>query len=244
MKKATWIWMVPVMVCIFWAGTGWSLEQGALSSPSPGVSGSAQAGGGMMGGGMKGGMTHGRHGMMSEMQKYHMRGGYGACSMMQLMGPLHRWTGMLMAHRQAIGLTPEQLDKLDDLITKHVTYAIRNMAECRINRLDLGRELHKKTIDLKAVEDLLKKITAQELNLQMDGVKLYTQVLDLLTAEQRAKVDEIIGTPFAAPWEEMYMEPYMGMPYPLPPCIGAPPQTPQESAEEPEHHGEAEKKAE
>ncbi|MFW6373625.1 MAG: hypothetical protein ACOC3W_07995, partial [Thermodesulfobacteriota bacterium] len=37
-----------------------------------------------------------------------------------------------------------------------------------------------------------------------EGIRLYSDLLNMLTDQQKAKVEEIIGTPFPAPWEKMF----------------------------------------
>jgi len=38
----------------------------------------------------------------------------------------------------------------------------------------------------------------------MEGVRLYSTVLNLLDDGQKTMVNETIGTPFPAPWEKMF----------------------------------------
>jgi len=120
-----------------------------------------------------------------------------------LMGPFHRWMGCLISHQACFNLTPDQLERMDDAVTRHLMSVIRNQAEARALQLDLKHALREEKIDLKIIEALVQKLTQQESDMLMEGIRLYTEVLNILTADQRMKVREIIGGPFPPPWEDM-----------------------------------------
>jgi len=119
------------------------------------------------------------------------------------MAPLHRWMGALMAQGGPIALTSEQISRLDDLISSHLQSAIRGKAEIRALRVELKRLLRKDSLNMQSVEALLKKISQQELAIEIAGFAMYQRVLEVLTPEQRQTARDLIGKPFPAPWEEM-----------------------------------------
>ena len=132
--------------------------------------------------------------------QYHQRGGIGAYA---LMGPFHEWMRCLMCRQASLDLTSGQKENLDDALTGHLMFAIRTRAEARALQLDLKHELRKQPLDLQAIETLVRELTEQEFKLLIEGIKLYNEVLGILTVDQRAKVEELIGSPFPPFWEEM-----------------------------------------
>ena len=149
---------------------------------------------------MKKGLTEG-------MKRGPMQGLDGSPSGRGLMRPLHSWIGCLMAYSQEIGLSPDQVKQLDDVITNHLMSFIRKQAEVRALRVRLSHALRARSIDLQSVEAILIEIADQGSQLQMGGVRVYARVLELLTEEQKFNAGELIGTPFASPWEGMVTEP-------------------------------------
>ncbi|KJS30223.1 MAG: hypothetical protein VR64_17200 [Desulfatitalea sp. BRH_c12] len=140
---------------------------------------------GMMGGGQGkggGGMTQGGNAM--------------------LMHGFHRWTHMLMAHAETLDLQRDQLDKIDQMLTGHLTKAIRDRAEVQALTVTLKKDLRAEAIDTKNVEKQLQTIHTKTLQMELDGIRLYTQLRNVLTPEQWEKMQQTIGTPFPAPWEK------------------------------------------
>jgi Spy/CpxP family protein refolding chaperone len=142
-----------------------------------------------------------KKGLGAGVERGPMHGVDGSPSGRGLMRPLHTWIGCLMAYSQEIGLLPDQVKQLDDVITDHLMSFIRKQAEVRALRVQLSHALRARSIDLQSVEAILKEIADQGSQLQMEGVRVYAQILELLTEEQESKAGEMIGTPFAPPWE-------------------------------------------
>jgi hypothetical protein len=231
MKCSKWTGIVIAVMSLLWAGSGFCVEESykpaAVSEPSISATADRPASGmpcpprQQMMRGMKHGMMHrGVHHMMGEKGVGMGMPGMRGCRMhercmgmaaQQIMAPFHRWLGKLTAHRQDIGLTSEQMDKLDAMVTEHLQFAIVKMAESRALQVQLRHLLRQEPLEMPAVENLLKQITEHDFNLQLEGVKLYNQVLQMLTDQQREKATELIGTPFPPPWENMLMAPGMKM---------------------------------
>jgi hypothetical protein len=185
--------------------------------------GPAAGGGGPKQGGMMQ-MMPGMMGMMPQMMQMMsgMMGGMGprmgAPSMMQGMGgmmgmmnSLHAWIGRFMAKKEFLGLSPTQVVQVEKGVFQHLKETVLNRARARALRLELQLALRGSTVELQAVEDILKKIAELDVQLQLGGIRLYTEILGLLTDEQRAKVRKLIGRPFPPPWEVMTMSPGMKM---------------------------------
>jgi hypothetical protein len=216
--------LIPVLVTIaflVWVPEGWSVDESAAPSTQSESQSSPGSGCKMMGGGMgqgkagmmQGGKHKGMHGMMQGkkhdgmgmhdgMGRQEMAGAHEMHGMRDLMGHFHGWMHRLMANRQAVGLTPEQLDQIDLAMAEHRKFALRSQAEAAVLRIDLKRGLRQKSPDLKSLETLVKGIGEQETKTEMEGIRLYASVLNMLTPEQRAKVDDLVGTPFPRPWEK------------------------------------------
>jgi hypothetical protein len=212
-------------VFIVWASTAWSSEKVASNQPDSGAATEmTSTSDSQKMSSEKGGMKQKMHQMMGkgmdkpgkqqmtgpggkkksdivspeEKKRHRAYGGVYA-----LMGPFHRWMGCLISHQTCFNLTPVQLERMDDAVTRHLMSVTRSQAEARALKLDLKHALRKEKIELNTVEGLVQKLTHQESDMLMEGIKLYTEVLNTLTADQRMKVREIIGGPFPPPWEDM-----------------------------------------
>lgn len=147
----------------------------------------------MMQKGMKGkGMMQGQKGMHKG-RKMGMGG---------LMRPFHRWTRQLMAHQQDIGLSESQINQLDKMVTDHLKNAVRQKAEIKAQRMELKYILRNEPIDLQTSQDLLRSISTIQTDMQVEGLQLYNQVLQVFTPEQKEQIDNMIGSPFAPPWKK------------------------------------------
>lgn len=217
--------IVLASVFIVWVSTAWSAEKAASDQPDSGAAPEkTSTSDSPKMSSKKGGMKHKMHHMMGKgMDKpgKEQMSGPGEKKMSKMvssekkkrhrayrgvhafMGPFHRWMGCLISHRTCFNLTPVQLERMDDAVTRHLMSVMRNQAEAKALQLELKHALRKEKIGLKTVEGLVQKLTQQESDLLMEGINLYTEVLNTLTADQRIKVREIIGDPFPPPWEDM-----------------------------------------
>lgn len=177
---------------------------------------------GGMGGMGKMGMSHGMgrmgmmHGMMGKKKMAGVKGEAragaagrhgaemrGAWVSPGIMQAFHSWTGCLMGHQRELGLTPEQLSRIDDAVTEHHMVAIRHGAEALALKVNVRHALRAEFIDLNLVRQLMERLAAQDVQLQMDGVELYKEMLGILTPDQRSKAVSLIGYPIPPPWREM-----------------------------------------
>ncbi len=123
-----------------------------------------------------------------------------------LMRDFHQWMKQFMAHRSLFDLTPEQMTRLDDIIMGHMKNAIQNKADIRVAKVDLRQMIRQTPMDLSTVENQLNQVESLKTDFQMEVIRLYSDLLNMLNDQQKAKVEEIIGTPFPAPWEKMFPE--------------------------------------
>lgn len=91
---------------------------------------------------------------------------------------------------QALNLTPEQQQKLDDLAYRHQKEAVGLRADLQLKRLDLERELDKVSPDQAAVDRLLDEQAAMKARLGKARVHQMLDVRRVLTPEQWSKVRE------------------------------------------------------
>jgi hypothetical protein len=143
--------------------------------------------------------------MMAKRDHGRMRMGAGAeTGLSFFMAPFHRWMNLLMAHREVLGLSPEQVDQVDAAVTEHLKVAVRGQAEIQAQLIELKHSLRGPAMNLQAIESLLKNVSDRQLQLQSEGVRLYDKILNtILTEEQKKKTRELIGGPFPTPWQQM-----------------------------------------
>ena len=119
----------------------------------------------------------------------------------------HGWmmggAGMIMQNDtlDQVGLTKEQKDKLEALNTEFQKAVIAKEAEAKILAIDLKAEMHKDTIDLVKLDDLADKISKVHGELSKLHIMHQAQLTNLLTKEQRGKVEK-----FMAERRQMMME--------------------------------------
>jgi len=123
-----------------------------------------------------------------------------------MMREFHQWMKQFMAHRSLFDMNSEQMNQLDNVIMAHMKNAIQRKAEIRVQKVELRQMLRQSPMDLGAVENQIHQLSSLKADFQMEGIRLYSEVLNILTDQQKTKVEEIIGTPFPAPWEKMFPE--------------------------------------
>ncbi|MEW6221081.1 MAG: hypothetical protein AB1634_16325 [Thermodesulfobacteriota bacterium] len=208
-------------------------EHGAASHKGDGEKGGMMAmmhhGEGGEGGMMAGmPMMHREGGMMAGMPMMHGKGGdKGADGKPRAMGmgmggnmpaagimhAFHRWLGKVMASQEELGLTREQLDRIDELITPHLQEGIRLHAEAAGAMVQFQYLMRHRSEDVAAIDPVLRKLADIHYQLLLGGVQLYNGIMTSLAPSQRDKIRETIGSPFPPPWEGMSMP--MSMPMPM-----------------------------
>ncbi|HSO21195.1 MAG TPA: hypothetical protein VLT88_17135 [Desulfosarcina sp.] len=179
---------------------------GTADAQRMGGHGGGMKGCGMMGGhGMGGGMMGG-HGMGGGMMGGHGGGMHGA------MGAYHHWVNAVMMHREALGLSTNQIDRIGALSAGHAQSAITGNAKLRVLDIDYRQAMRKKNVDQKAVEKILKQQADLYYDSQVEGVAVYTQILGLLDAEQKDKLWDVVGSPFPHQWEKDHRGGHYGEP--------------------------------
>ncbi len=126
-------------------------------------------------------------------------------------------TTLILAHPPELGLTPEQLEKLQALRASFEQAAAPRGAAIQAAETDLQTELAKEHWDLPAIDALVRQLATLQGGLRMERLKTLAAAQALLTPEQLQKLQAIAGgtAPAGAP----------GVPAPSAP--GAPPPPPQ-----------------
>ncbi|TAJ23801.1 MAG: periplasmic heavy metal sensor [Nitrospirae bacterium] len=91
----------------------------------------------------------------------------------------------LLNHRQAIGLTEEQVTKLNTLSLDLDRTRIKTEAEIQVAERELAALVQDEKTDLSAVEAKVKQSEALEVGLRLAAIKAKRDAVALLTPEQR-----------------------------------------------------------
>ncbi len=127
---------------------------------------------------------HGRRGMDS------MRGMMGRT----MADPAHRpLITIMLHHRSELGLSPEQVSRLETLRGDFSREAIRRDAEIRIAELDLAVLLEQEPMDLAKVEPKVREVSQLRDDLRIARLRVIEQGKAVLTPEQRARLQTVLG---------------------------------------------------
>lgn len=164
---------------------------GPANAPAPGMRGGGMPGGGMPGGGMQGGCMMGGGMMGGGMMGGGMAGGPGR------MMPMPSPAMLLLAHRQMLNLTPQQVDRLQQIQLDQQKQQIRRMADLQIALLDLMQLLRQPTPDRGRTEAAVREIGRQQTEWGLAQVRAFFDARDVLTPTQqqqlRSCMDAMMG---------------------------------------------------
>jgi Spy/CpxP family protein refolding chaperone len=93
----------------------------------------------------------------------------------------------LLSRRDALGLSADQVKKLEQVRDNFERLKIRNNAEVRIVELDIAGLLDKPTVDVAKVETKVREAERLRGDLRIARIKAIEQAKALLTPEQRKK---------------------------------------------------------
>ena len=133
---------------------------------------------GMMGGGMGPGMMG--PGSMPTMRMMRM-------PPMGLMGLIHRWQDFLIAEKVNLGLTADQLDKIESILSSQRKFLIRKNADRMVLLVEIQELLLNEKVDLNEVEKKVKAMEATFGDMIMERTRAFESALAVLTPEQRKK---------------------------------------------------------
>jgi Spy/CpxP family protein refolding chaperone len=110
---------------------------------------------------------------------------------------------MMLHHRAELGLTPEQVTRLETIRGEFTREAIRRDADIRIAELDLGTLLEQDPLDLAKAEAKTREVAQLRAELRIARLRAVEQGKAVLTAEQRTRLQSMLsggmhhGTPGA-----------------------------------------------
>ena len=121
------------------------------------------------------------------------RGGMG--SMGGMMGdPAERpLITIMLHHRTELGLSPDQVSRLETLRGDFAREAIRRGADIRIAELDLASLLEQDPVDLAKVETKVREVAQLRADLRIARLRAVEQGKAVLTPEQRARLQTMLS---------------------------------------------------
>jgi Spy/CpxP family protein refolding chaperone len=101
----------------------------------------------------------------------------------------------MLEHRAELGLGPEQVTRLEGLRSDFARESIRRDADIRIAELDLAALLEREPLDLPKVEAKIREVARLHADLRVERIRTIEQGRAVLTPEQRAKLQALLGGP-------------------------------------------------
>ncbi len=102
---------------------------------------------------------------------------------------------LMLSYRDYLGLSPEQVKKLEQLRDNFQRQSIRNDADVRIIEVDIAALLDNPTVDVAKVEAKIREAEKLRADLRIARVRTIEQAKTVLTAEQRKKFfDNVVTT--------------------------------------------------
>jgi Spy/CpxP family protein refolding chaperone len=97
---------------------------------------------------------------------------------------------MLLRFKDEIGLTGQQVGKIEKMRTLFQEAAIRRKADIKIQQMKLQNYIQKDKIDRKKMEHLIRGVAKMKTDMQIDHMNYLLDVKSVLTADQLKKIDE------------------------------------------------------
>jgi Spy/CpxP family protein refolding chaperone len=125
------------------------------------------------------------------------RGGMGSMG-----GPMERMMGdpaerplitIMLHHRAELGLTADQVGRLETLRGDFTREAIRRGADIRIAELDLATLLEQDPVDLTKVETKVREVAQLRADLRIARLRTVEQGKAILTPEQRTRLQAMLS---------------------------------------------------
>jgi len=167
-RGKVWIAVSVFALLVLLGGAAYALAQGHAKLMMMGP--------GMMGGGMMEGM------MVSE----GMPMGHGGI-----------WSGrpitLMLELKDKLGLTQDQVGKLESLRSTYQERATKNIKELRNLEVELNKSLTQEPLDLSRIEGKIKRIEALRSDMMLSRIKTIEEGKATLTLDQRKKLQELFS---------------------------------------------------
>jgi len=100
----------------------------------------------------------------------------------------------MLSHREALGLSADQVRQIEQLRDGFQRQSIRNDADLRILELDIAALLEREPVDLAKVEAKMREAEKLRTDLRIARVRIIEQARALLNAEQKKKLHELTSS--------------------------------------------------
>jgi heavy-metal resistance protein len=99
---------------------------------------------------------------------------------------------LMLSYRDYLGLSAEQIKKLEQLRDSFQRQSIRNDADLRIIELDIAALVDNPTVDVAKVEAKIREAEKLRAELRIARIRVIEQAKAVLTAEQRKKFHDTV----------------------------------------------------
>ena len=100
---------------------------------------------------------------------------------------------LLLRNREKLGLSDDQVKKLEQLRSDFEKETIRNEADIRVAEIDLNNLLQSQSADLAKIEAKIRETERLRADLRIARIRAIEKGKALLTAEQRKKLQELLS---------------------------------------------------
>lgn len=125
----------------------------------------------------------------------HFRGGPGGMGPMWGSPAERPLISFMLEHRDDLGLTPDQVNRLETLRSDFAREAVRREADIRVAEMDLQALLEHDPVDLPKVEAKIREVAQLRADLRVARLRTIEQGKAVLTAEQRSRLQGLLGGP-------------------------------------------------
>ena len=115
----------------------------------------------------------------------HMKQGFGMADNNMIRGQ------MLLRMKTEIGLTPDQVKKIEQMSLDFQESVIKRMADTKVMEIKLVNYLRGDKINKKTIEKMIKDISMMKADMQIDRVFHFLDIKSILTPEQIKKAEEL-----------------------------------------------------
>ena len=99
---------------------------------------------------------------------------------------------LMLRNRERLGLSDDQVKKLEQLRADFEKLSIRNDAELRVAEIDLTNLLQAQNRDLTKIEAKIREIERLRGDLRIERIRAIEKAKGLLTADQRKKLNDLL----------------------------------------------------
>ncbi|UCH93019.1 MAG: hypothetical protein JSV88_22385, partial [Candidatus Aminicenantes bacterium] len=97
----------------------------------------------------------------------------------------------LLRFKDEIGLSGEQVSKIEKMQELFQEAAIRKQADIKIKELKLRTHLKNQQVDRKKMEEMIREVAKMRTDLQIDHMNYLLDLKDLLTPDQIEKIETL-----------------------------------------------------